>query len=186
MQQITFASLSTARRGFSLLELLLVIFIISLVYFLGFEALGKNDESASSFLAPETLLSEIRNNKLFQGSGTLLCTDNCTQCYFRKDISSPFKSYEGKIALKGTEAYALNRDQSLEKIEYGRYKDQKICLLMHFYTNGSSTKLVLKSDKGFFLLPSYLGTTQHFTSLEEAQNAWIGASSELSRRGDFY
>jgi len=173
------------RKGFSLIELLLVIFIISLVYFLGFDVLG-SPKKRSIPLTPETLKTEIVRSNLFQGSGTLLCTDACTKCYFRKDISSDFKPYEGKIALKGTKVYTLNRDRSLDKIEYGRYRDQKICLLMDFYPNGSTTKLVLETPKGIFLIPSYLGEVQKFTSLDEAQEAWLGTSQAISRGGEFY
>lgn len=174
-----------ARRGFSLIELLLVIFIISLVYFLGFDVLGTPKQTAAP-LTPETLKAEISRSKLFQGSGTLLCTDSCTKCYFRKDVSSDFEAYEGKTALKGMKVYSLNKDKSLDRIEYGHYQDQKICLIMDFYPNGSTTKLVLKTKKGFFLIPSYLGEVQRFTSLEEAQKAWLGTSPLLSREGEFY
>ena len=58
------------QKGFSLIELLIVIIIVSLVYFLAFSGIEKTEEKVKS-LTPLNLKSFIQNSELFQGTGTL-------------------------------------------------------------------------------------------------------------------
>ena len=41
------------------------------------------------------------------------------------------------------------------KMEYGRYQDEKICLVLQFYPNGSSTQIILKQLDDVYLLPAF-------------------------------
>jgi prepilin-type N-terminal cleavage/methylation domain-containing protein len=173
------------QRGFSLMELLLVIFIISLVYFLGFSGVEKRKEQAVS-LTPLNLKKTIMESSLFQGEGTLVCINLCDTCYLRKDIASPFEPYEGKVSLAKAEAYVITTDEMLQKLEYGRYQDQKICLRFDIYPNGSSTQLILKTEEGIYFLPAYFGEAQKVESLDEAQELWLKHTQALSGQGDFY
>jgi len=174
-----------ARAGFSLLELLLVIFIISLVYFLGFEALSEEKRKEPS-LTPLMLKQTLLQSGLFAKGGTFLCTDKCKQCYYRSDISEPFEPYKGKIDLSGLSVYTLDKDYHLVEPEYGRYKDHKICLLIRFHPNGSSTPLILENAKGTYYLPAYFTQAQQTQSPQKAQALWTAHAHTLSNRGDFY
>lgn len=173
------------RKGFSLIELLVVILIISIVYFLGFDGIeiGKQKPKA---LTPLNLKSTIIGSDFFSGKGTLLCIDECRSCYFRQGVSSPFEAYENPVDLGNIEAYTLNRQDALMQLEYGRYQDEKICLLMNFYENGSSTQIILKNEKESYFLPAFFGEPQAFTSLEEAKEFWLENSASFSDSGDFY
>ena len=173
------------RQGFSLIELLIVILIVSIVYFLGFEGveIGKPKPKA---LTPLTLKSTLTSSALFEGQGTLLCINKCRSCYVRKDISSPFEEYTGPIGLSELQAYTLDRFDTLTQIEYGRYQDQKICLVMDFYTNGSSTQMILEDDKGAYFLPAFFGEPQRFSSVEEAKEHWLKNTRTMSDSGAFY
>lgn len=175
----------SVNKGFSLLELLIVILIISMVYFLGFEGveIGKQKPKA---LTPLNLKSNIVSSELFRGEGTLLCIDNCRSCYFRSDISSPFEEYTSPIDLTNIQAYTLDRYDALTRIEYGRYQDQKICLVMDFFKNGSSTQIILKNDEGSYFLPAFVGEPQRFSTPEEAKEYWLGNSTLASDSGAFY
>ena len=173
------------RRGFSLMELLLVIFIISLVYFLGFSGVEKREEKEVS-LTPLTLKKTIMRSSLFHGEGTLLCINECDSCYFRNNIASAFEPYEGKLGLSGLKSYRVSADESLQQLEYGRYQDNRICLLFHIYPNGSSTQLILKTKDGTYFLPAYFGEPQKTESLEAARDLWLEHSQDLSSQGDFY
>ena len=175
----------SVNKGFSLLELLIVILIISMVYFLGFEGveIGKQKPKA---LTPLNLKSNIVSSELFRGEGTLLCIDNCRSCYFRSDISSPFEEYTSPIDLTNIQAYTLDRYDALTRIEYGRYQDQKICLVMDFFKNGSSTQIILKNDEGSYFLPSFFGDPQKFSTPEEAKEYWLRNSTLASDSGAFY
>lgn len=172
-------------KGFTLLELLLVIFIISLVYFLGFSGAEKYTPKPL-VLTPLTLKANIINSSIFQGKGTLICINNCRQCYLRADISSPFEEYKGKIKLDQLEVYFVDRNGALQKKEFGRYHDEKICLQINFYQNGSSSQLILKDSKGIYFLPAFFGKAQKVNSLSDAKALWLQYIDKISSEGNFY
>jgi len=175
----------TMRKGFSLIELLIVILIVSMVYFLGFEGveIGKQKPKA---LTPLNLKSNIVSSELFNGKATLLCVDQCRSCYLRKGVTSAFQEYTSPIDLTNIKAYTLDRQDSLTRLEYGRYQDKKICLVMDFYNNGSSTQIILENDKGSYFLPAFFGEPQAFNSPEEAKEYWLRNSTVASDSGAFY
>ena len=172
-------------KGFTLIELLIVIIIISLVYYLGFSGM-ENIKSKPKALTPVNLKSSIVNAELFSGEATLLCIDNCKTCYLRKDISSPFEAYENTIDLKGLQVYTLDSRDSLQRVEYGRYQDEKVCLSMHFYPNGSSSQVILKQKDKVYFLPAYFGEPARFDSLEDAKAYWLQNTQAVANSGDFY
>jgi prepilin-type N-terminal cleavage/methylation domain-containing protein len=177
--------IAKVHKGFSLMELLVVIIIISLVYFLGFSGIEKS-VSKPKALTPLNLKSSILKSELFQGKATLLCINKCRSCYIRKDINSPFEEYEHSIDLKNIEAYTLDARDSLQRIDYGRYQDKKICLILNFYPNGSSTQIILKDKDAVYFLPAFFDEPQKSDSLQNAKEVWIKNSQLVSNRGDFY
>ncbi len=173
------------RKGFSLIELLIVIFIITLVYYLGFSGveLGKQKPKA---LTPMNLKENIVNSEFFSDHVTLICIDKCRQCYLRQNISSAFEAYSHKIDLTDIKTYTIDSNDALRRIEYERYDDKKICLLMDFYANGSSTQMILENDDGAYFLPAFFGEPKRFDSPEDAKAYWLGLSKSASNSGDFY
>lgn len=176
---------SKIQKGFTLIELLIVILIISLVYYFGFSGFStaKNQPKA---LTPQNLKSTIPRTKLFSGHATLLCVDKCTKCYLRQDINSVFQPYSNSIDLTGTTAYTVNNDDDIEEIEYGRFNDLPICLVIDFYDNGSSTPIILKQDEKVYFLPSFFGEAKTFSSLEDAKEYWLRNSKKVADKGDYY
>lgn len=174
-----------AKKGFSLIELLIVILLVSMVYFLGFEGveIGKKKPKA---LTPLNLKSNILSSEFFHGQATLLCIDQCHSCYLRPDVSSAFEAYTSPIDLTHIQAYTIDKYDSLTRIEYGRYQDKKICLIMDFYHNGSSTQIILKNDKEAYFLPAFFGQPQAFSSIEDAKEYWLRNSTTVSDSGEFY
>lgn len=172
-------------KGFSLIELLIVIIIVSLVYFLGFSGIEKSITKIKA-LTPLNLKSTILKSELFQGEATFLCINKCRSCYIRKEINSPFEAYDQDIDLKDIEAYTLDARDSLQRMDYGRYQDKKICLMLNFYANGSSTQLILKNEEAVYFLPAFFDEPQKLDSLAEAKEVWIKNSQLVSNSGDFY
>ncbi len=167
------------------MELLVVILLVSIIYFLGFEGveMGKKKPKA---LTPLNLKSTIVSSEFFNGKATLLCIDNCRSCYLRKSISSGFQEYTSPIDLINIEAYTLDRQESLTRIDYNRYQDKKICLLMDFYNNGSSTQIILKNSEATYFLPAFFGEPKEFSSPEEAKEYWLRNTTAASNSGEIY
>ncbi|BAF70984.1 prepilin-type N-terminal cleavage/methylation domain-containing protein [Sulfurovum sp. NBC37-1] len=178
-------SSTTRRSAFTLLELLVVIVIVSIVYFLGFNGMEKSENKPRALTALN-LKTSIQHSELFSGEATLICIDQCRNCYLRTDISSPFEAYENKIDLAETKTYTLNSQESLLLLEDGRYQDKKICLEMNFYRNGSSTQLILENRHGIYFLPAFFGEPAKVDSLEEARELWLKNSRLAAGSGDFY
>ncbi|MBD3790404.1 MAG: prepilin-type N-terminal cleavage/methylation domain-containing protein [Campylobacterales bacterium] len=186
MQQINTSLrpfLTRSRRGFTLVELLLVIFIISLVYYFGFSQIEYTKPKPQA-LTPLNLKSVLTASN--SGNMTLICTDECKKCYLKKELYSKFEPYENGIDLTGTKAYTINRSNDLEELEYGRYDDEKICLAIDFYANGSSTPIILEQKEKAYFLPSYFGEPLEVDSVEKAQDIWLENSKLVSNSGDFY
>jgi len=173
------------RKGFSLIELLIVVVIISLVYALGFSNF-KIRKAAPKALTPLNLKETIVKSEFFNGHATLMCVNKCRNCYLRQGVSSPFRAYSNKIDLTNIKAYTVDERESLRRLEYERYDDKKICLVMDFYNNGSSTQIILEDDKGAYFLPAFFGEPKHFDSPDDAKTYWLEQSSSVSNSGDYY
>jgi len=177
--------LGKSSKAFSLIELLIVIIIISLVYFLGFSGIEKQVKTTKTITALN-LKSTIINSERFQGKGTFMCINKCKSCYLRKDIHSPFEAYEDSIDLKEVKVHTLDSFDNFNELEYGRYQDEKVCLIINFYKNGSSTQLVLEKDDKFYFLPSFFKEPKEIKSLEEAKELWLKYNSAVASQGEFY
>jgi len=177
--------LDKSSKAFSLIELLIVIIIISLVYFLGFSGIEKQVKKIK-VLTPLNLKSTIINSELFQGKGTFMCINKCKSCYLRRDIYSPFERYEENIDLKNIKVHNLDSFDNFRELEYGRYQDEKVCLIIDFYKNGSSTQIVLEKDDKFYFLSSFFKEPKEVKSLDEAKELWLKYNSAISSQGEFY
>ena len=176
-----------ATKGFSLIELLIVIFIVALIYFLGFGAISWNKNSKQTIDSPLQLKPYIQNSSFFTGSGKLICINECKTCYFKTDINTPAKKIDMQIDLgSGINIYKLDHDDMMNKIDFGRFKDKKICLLMDFYKNGSSTQMVFENTKAIYFLSAYFNNSQEVDSVDDAKNIWLKYNKNLHNQGDFY
>lgn len=167
------------------MELLIVIFIISLVYYLGFSGVSLHQQRPKA-LTPLNLKENIIHSAFFSQKATLLCVNKCKECYIRKGLSSPFKAYENKINLGNIKVYTLDQSDSLTQIEYRRFNDKKICLVLDFHANGSSTQLILEDEKHAYFLPAFFGKAKKFDSVEDAKEYWLEKNRVVSNSGDFY
>jgi len=173
------------RGAFTLIELLIVILIVSLVYYFGFSGfeIGKSKPKA---LTPLNLKSTIQSAEWFDGHATLLCVDKCKTCYLRRDIHAKFQPYKNAIDLTGVVPYTIDERDELQEIEYGRYDDKPICLVMDFYDNGSATQIILKQGDDAYFLPAFFGEAKRFDSVEDAREHWLRYTHLLSDKGDYY
>ncbi len=167
------------KKGFSLIELLIVIAIISLFGFLIFDFLKKTEIKQDPY-------SITNLKKTFQNLGDteLLCTHKCTQCFLRTPGSDNMQAVSSD--LKEIQAYIVDDNDNPKKVDFGRFKDQPICLRYRHYSNGSTTQIILRSEEKFFYFPSYFGEVAVYDSAEEAAQAWIGDNRILTSQGNYY
>ncbi len=176
---------TTRRSGFSLLELIVVVMIISLLGFLVFSSSIKTQKKRE-ILDPTTLQKTFRESFKGQGDVELFCINRCKECYVAK--GKEITSYEGSINLgKDVKVHLLDRDNHLVQIEeQGRIKDKKICLRYHLYSNGSTTQMIITNNEGIYYLPSYFGKPQKVSDIEDAKELWIKDKYNLRDSGSYY
>jgi prepilin-type N-terminal cleavage/methylation domain-containing protein len=177
--------LSNYRNGFTLVELLIVILLVSLIYFIGFSSI-KLDKKKPKALTPLNLKQSISLSTNKREKTTLMCIDSCKTCLLRPSLIAPYQPYSSKINLSNITAYTIDSQNMLNEINYARYKDKRVCLKMNFYPNGSSTQIILKNDFGTYFLPAYFDNPKRFDSLEDAKEYWLKNTMLVSDNGDFY
>ena len=175
----------TFHKGFTLVELLIVVLIIGLVYSIGFSKI-QFAKPIPKALTPLNLKKTIISSKSYTGKVTLLCVNRCKTCYLRPNIASAYKPYTNAIDLTDIKAYTVDARNTLARIEYDRYNDQKVCLKMDFYPNGSSTQIILKGQDASYFLPTYFEKAKKFESPEDAKDYWLENSQLVSDNGEFY
>jgi len=176
---------SPFKKGFTLVELLIVILVVSLIYFIGFSTIKLSKKKPKS-LTPLNLKTNIISYENFRGRVTLLCLDRCKTCLLRRNISSVYEPYSHGIDLTDIKAYTVDARNALVNIEYERYDDKKVCLKMDFYPNGSSTQIILENEKGAYFLPTYFEEAKKFESPEDARDYWLENTQLVSDNGEFY
>jgi len=170
------------KRGFSLMELLVVIFIVSLVYFLGFEGFSISDISHTK----KTPLDYIKLINQQQRKGKLICINNCKTCFFKDSLSAEAVAFKEKFDFgQDVVIYKLNQEEDLKKVEFGRYNDNKICLIVDYYANGSHSPFVLQNKTKIYLISSFFNDVKEVESLNQAKALWQGDIRAL-HNGDFY
>ena len=173
------------RQAFTLIELIIVVMLISLVGFLVFSEAVKQNKRPDT-ITPLNLKSTIKSSFPYNEDMEFFCIQNCRDCYIAKgDEIIPFK---GNINLgSNLEVYKIDRNNQLVKIEdFGRVKDNKICLRYSLYKNGSSTQLILSNDSGVYYLPSYFGKPKKLEDLDSAKELWLKEDYNLRDSGNYY
>ena len=172
-------------KGFSLIELIVVVLIVSLIGFLVFSSAIKQ-QTRTTVLDPTTLPKTLRKSFRGQGEVELFCIKKCQECYVLQNAK--VTPYDGGVKFgKEVEVHLLDDDNHFVQMdELGRVKDKKVCLRYHLYANGSTTQMVIKNDRGIYYLPSYFGEAKKVEDMEEAKELWIKDKYDLRDSGSFY
>ena len=172
-------------KGFSLLELIVVVLIVSLIGFLVFSSAVKQQQK-TKLLDPSTLPSILRESFKGQGDIEFFCIKKCAECYVLQ--GGNISPYDGGINFgKELEIHLLDDNNHFVQLdELGRIKDEKICLRYHLYANGSTTPMVIVNNQGIYYLPSYFGEATKVADMEEAKSLWLKEDYSLKDSGSFY
>ncbi|MEJ2437202.1 MAG: type II secretion system protein [Sulfurovaceae bacterium] len=178
MQQIVTKKIRCkSSQAFTLIELLIVIFLISLLYGLAFGYFVNPEKKAGDILSlKEDILRASHDAK------RLVCTNECSECFIVSHAG--VIKYADSGLLEGAEVFYIDENERLENVVYDqKFQDQDICLEYDIHGNGSATQLIVKTNRGVYLLAAYPNKSQKFDSLEDAQKAWLLGVSETRSEG---
>ena len=171
------------KRGFTLVELLLAIFLVGLLSYFVFSGVGESKKT-EEVITISNLPRVLQRN--LNGDGELVCVNKCSKCYYITNSGSP-QNAPLPMPLKVTNEYILDKNDNPIKIDLGRLDDQKVCMRLQHYKNGSISQVILEVDKEYIFLPSYFGEGKSFNSLNEAVTYWLKDSQgKLKSRGDWF
>jgi prepilin-type N-terminal cleavage/methylation domain-containing protein len=171
------------KRGFTLVELLLAIFLVGLLSYFVFSNVGETTK-------PKEVVTIKNLPRVFQknlnGDGEMVCVNKCSECYYITSNGKP-QNAPLPLPLKVTNEYILDKNNNPTKIELGRLNDKKVCMRLKHYTNGSISQVILEVNGEYIFIPSYFGEGKKFETLGEATEYWLKDSQgKLESRGDWY
>ena len=175
--------LNKSKKAFTLVELLIAIFLVGLFAYFVFATPStvtepKEEVNASSL--PRYL------QKNLNGDGEVVCINKCKECYYLTNTAKPQEAPLPLILNVKTE-YILDKNDNPQRVELGRYKDKKVCLRFRHYKNGSITQMILDLGDKFLFIPSYFGKGKIFDSLNSAADWWVRDSvNSLKSKGEWY
>lgn len=173
---------SKQKAAFTLLELLIVILLISIFYYL-VSGSFKRDNKSEVILS----LDNIRQyplNKLPNLGAELVCINDCQNCYIYNYTTQ--QSIAIKSSIPKLKAYILNRQGEAVHINFGRINDKPICLRFRYYPNGSSSELIIFANNEYYYLPPYFGKIEKFSSLSDAIDRYNWVEGKFTDKSDYY
>jgi prepilin-type N-terminal cleavage/methylation domain-containing protein len=176
MQQINF------KKGFTLVELLLAIFLVSLMAYFVFST-PRGATMPKIEINATNLPFYLQEN--LKGDGELICVGkSCKECYFLTNNSVAKASFP--LNIKVLNQYIIDRNENPIKIKRGRFNDKPICLRIYHYKNGSISPTILETTKNYLFIGSYFKEGKEFSSLNDAIEYWLNDSDKLRSKGEWY
>lgn len=173
---------SKNQAAFTLLELLIVILLISIFYYL-VSATFKKEKRASNILTIKNI-NKYPLKHLPRLGAELICIDDCKRCFIYNYDTYKIVNINSKLSK--LKAYIVDSDKEPIKIDFGRLKDKSICLRYRYYPNGSSSQMIIKMDNRYYYIPSYFGKIKEYPSLMEAINRYRWIEGKFTDNSDYY
>lgn len=170
------------RQGFTLIELMLVVFIIGLVYGVIINRVERAGDDAEK-LSLETLVDfmrkEHRNNHL-----AIVCTDNCEECVLYAD-DAPVKEVPQLIDDSAV-VYRFDFDLGYERIDFAPLFDdegrqEEVCFRYEVFPDGSRSEWMVEYQDRVVDLPGFFDQSVVYPSLEAAIDAKRARYEEIRR-----
>lgn len=160
-----------AHRGFTLVEMMLVVVIIGVVYGLVISGMKRYSEKAydiSLYNLPLFLAEQFSGRTV-----SLICTDACRSCGVYED---------GKLVadVKGllqdpVESYRFDHRYGVSEVRWSPLFDkdgqeEEVCFRFDTDGRGKNSELLVRSEKQVIAYGGYFGSVQRFESIEDAMD----------------
>lgn len=159
-------------RGFTLIELMVVVLIVGLVYGLAIQGIERTSD-VSKELSLKTLV-EFMQAKQHGNDLSLICTDRCKSCTLFADGAAvadipPFLERRASF-------YRFNYYTGSEPLEWPPLYDeegreQEVCFRYDLYRDGSRSEMLAEYDGEVVDLPGPFETTALYATLNDAIEA---------------
>lgn len=157
------SKIKKSARGFTLVELLIVIVIIAVVYALvavDFRSMFRSDSVRIEKLK-EFLLTKYQKFEKIR----VECEDEGKRCYVYLDGSAESNATVSLFSYRPT-IYAIDYMGELSEVKYPR---EELCFVYELRRNGSSSQMVVESGGRFTILYAYFKDYEIVESLDEAR-----------------
>lgn len=165
------------RRGFTLIELMLVVLIIGLVYGLAVNSMKRfdteDDDVVDLLHVPDYVKSKQHRDHV-----SLICIDRCRECSLYVDGKAvkeipPF--IDEKAAFFRFDQRLLTREVTLQSLFRKDGVEEPVCFRYDLYPDGSSTEMIVKLKDMVIDYPGPFGEARRYDTIEEL----IDAKQEL-------
>jgi prepilin-type N-terminal cleavage/methylation domain-containing protein len=175
-------------NGFSLFELIIVIFIIGLVYSLITITLPK--QSVTKELNLLNLQKYLQNIKKENSSLKLICVNSCSECYI---IENDTINRDITIELdldKELEIFKRDVFDEIRSIEFNKVKidneEMSVCMELEVYNNLSTSSFIIENYDSFYAIPSFFKESREFNTKDEAVDYLYSKDLFPTGKDDYY
>ncbi len=181
------------KRGFTLFELILVIFIIGILYTLvgiSFDRFFSKDKEFKFENLKEFMKEFQKNDKLIK----LVCYQNCQKCVVYEDEKIINDDLKLKLDDK-LKIYVIDEYGELVKVEFKeRFIDQsvefpeleKVCFEYKIYPNGSNSSFVVYNFAKYYIFNSYFSDVNVTSDEQLAKEQFLNRNYYPVNAGDYY
>lgn len=177
------ASSIKMKKGFTLLELMLVVLLMGIVYGLVINVFDRYKEKAIdvTLMSLENYMQSFYHNNHV----SLVCIKQCNECLLF--INEKFKQNITPFVTKDTEVYRYDKDSGVRELNFLPYfhsegQEEKTCFKYDIHPDGSRTEMIVQEGKEVYDFPSYFGSVRKYASLNEAIEQHNEAAQKVSEQ----
>ena len=156
------------KKGFTLLELMIVVLLMGIVYGLVINVF--QDYKEKSIDVTLMNLEKYMQNFSQNNHVSLVCIKQCKECLllvngkFKHNVT-PFVDDEAR--LYRYDHYSGIRDLQLQPYFRPDGKEEKVCFRYDIGLDGSRSEMIVETGTAAYVYPSYFGSVKKYNSIKE-------------------
>jgi len=159
-------------RSFTFIEILIIIFLISIIYTISFNISVFKDKKTNIQSIKKLLLE---NSKSFENISFVLFDDCKKKAIFKKN---KLLKYVDINISKNIEAFKIDELGNIVKIKFKNIivkdKEYNVCFKYCLYKYGYFDSFILKENENYYVLFPYFYDIKKVGSLEKAKEIFLG------------